>query len=175
MRVLAVLLLAPVLAVPGTATATAVASPPSATATPTGVAQTEVLSEPDALRIEANSGLTLQWLESYGEPPRGEVTASWIDGVLHLRGEQRGTDGAFVRIDGVVTRIEPRRFQFRGRIAYDLPPVAYEFNGPQVTERRRCELDGDFAFFASGQRRYWRWQQMEACGNGTTDYVDLYF
>jgi hypothetical protein len=138
-------------------------------------AKTEVLSEPDALRIEANSGLTLQWLESYGTPPRGEVQASWIDGALHLRGEQRGTGGAFVRIDGVVTRIEQRRFQFKGRIAYDLPPVAYEFDGPQRTEHRRCELDGDFEFFASGQRRYWRWQQMEACGNGTTDYVDLFF
>ncbi|MGL6291049.1 MAG: hypothetical protein ACRC2H_10210 [Silanimonas sp.] len=137
--------------------------------------KTEVLSEPDALRIEGNSGLTLQWLESYGAPPRGEVTASWINGVLQLRGEQQGSDGAYVRIDGVVTRIEARRFQFRGRLSYNLPPVAYEYLGPQVTEHRRCDVEGDFEFFASGQRRYWRWQQMEACGNGTTDYIDLYF
>ena len=39
---------------------------------------------------------------------------------------------------------------------------------------RRCERNGDFEFRATGKRKYWRLQQMEACG-GLTDYVDVYY
>ena len=39
---------------------------------------------------------------------------------------------------------------------------------------RRCERTGDYEFRATGKRKYWRMQKMEACG-GLTDYVDVYY
>lgn len=115
-------------------------------------------------RLRANSGITLQWI-GFETPRRGTLRASWANGLLHLAGGQRAAgDAGRLALDGDVVRIGARSFTFRGRILITDTPDA----------GRRCVRDGTFEFRATGQRRYWRLQQMEAC-DGLTDYVDIYF
>ncbi|HTU10392.1 MAG TPA: hypothetical protein VMG08_05780 [Allosphingosinicella sp.] len=115
-------------------------------------------------RLRRNSGLTLQWL-GFETARRGHVVAQMNGGLLHLSGLQRARGGSGrVTLDGDVLRINPRSFTFRGRIVItDAPDPG-----------RNCVRDGIFEFRATGQRRYWRLQQMEQC-DGLTDYVDIYF
>ena len=61
-------------------------------------------------------------------------------------------------------RISPRSFTFRGRIVITDAP----------DRGRNCVRDGTYEFRATGQRRYWRLQDIEAC-DGLADYVDIYF
>jgi len=115
-------------------------------------------------RLRRNSGITLQWI-SFETAQRGHIVAQMNGGLLHLSGSQRarGASGR-VTLDGDVLRINPRSFIFRGRIVItDVPDPG-----------RNCVRDGAFEFRATGQRRYWRLQQMEQC-DGLTDYVDIYF
>lgn len=113
-------------------------------------------------RLRANSGITLQWI---GWDRRGHVAVTERDGLVHLSGEQREQAGPDrLTLDGDVLRIDGDSFAFRGRIMIaDSPDVG-----------RLCERDGDFEFFVTQNRRYWRLQEMEVC-DGLTDYVDIYF
>jgi hypothetical protein len=115
-------------------------------------------------RLRRNSGLTLQWI-SFENPGRGHVVAQMNGGLLHLNGYQAARNGTGrVTIDGDVVRINPRSFFFRGSIIItDTPDVG-----------RNCVREGLYEFRATGQRRYWRLQNFEACG-GLADYVDIYF
>jgi hypothetical protein len=115
-------------------------------------------------RLLRNSGITLQWI-SFENPGRGHVVAQLNGGLLHLNGYQQARNGrGRVTIDGDVVRINPRSFFFRGRIVITDAPDA----------GRNCVREGLFEFRATGQRRYWRLQDIEAC-DGLADYVDIYF
>lgn len=115
-------------------------------------------------RLRRNSGITLQWI-SFENPGRGHVIAQMNGGLLHLNGYQQARNGrGRVTLDGDVVRINPRSFFFRGRIVItDAPDVG-----------RNCVREGLYEFRATGQRRYWRLQNIEAC-DGLADYVDIYF
>jgi hypothetical protein len=115
-------------------------------------------------RLRRNSGITLQWI-SFETPGRGHVVAQLNGGLLHLNGSQTAANGrGQVTIDGDVLRINPRSFFFRGRIVItDTPDPG-----------RNCIREGTYEFRATGQRRYWRLQDIEAC-DGLADYVDIYF
>jgi len=115
-------------------------------------------------RLRHNSGITLQWI-GFETPERGHVTVSERGGLVHLRASQseRGGGGR-LEVEGDVLSIEARSFTFRGRIVITGTP----------DPGRECVRDGEFEFRATGARRYWRLQQMEAC-DGLTDYIDIYF
>ena len=121
------------------------------------------VSDPSALaRLRRNAGITLQWISwDY----RGRVRVSEVAGRVHLSGSQRARRGAGrLELDGDVVEIGASGFTFRGHIGIiDTPDPG-----------RACMRDGDFEFRITGQRRYWRLQQMEQC-DGLTDYVDIYF
>jgi hypothetical protein len=115
-------------------------------------------------RLRRNSGITLQWI-SFESPARGHVVAQMNGGLLHLSGSQSARNGpGRVTLDGDVLRINPRSFTFRGRIAITDAP----------DRGRHCVRDGIYEFRATGQRRFWRLQDFEAC-DGLADYVDIYF
>ena len=124
-----------------------------------------VIGDASALRrLQGNSGMTLQWI-GFDTPVRGRVIVRTEGGTVHLSGAQQAAQGAGrVTIEGDVRTIDARSFTFHGRIAITDTPDA----------GRRCLRDGTFVFRATGQRRYWRLQQMEAC-DGLTDYVDIFF
>ena len=144
------------------AATSAPAAPPPPAAAP---GERTIVNDRTALaRLRRNSGITLQWI-SFESPGRGFVVAQMNGGLLHLNGSQsaRSGDGR-VTIDGDVIRINPRSFFFRGRIVItDAPDPG-----------RNCVREGTYEFRATGTRRYWRLQYIEAC-DGLADYVDIYF
>ncbi len=145
-----------------TATGVAAASAPAAPAAP---GEQTIVNDLTALaRLRRNSGITLQWI-SFENPGRGHVVAQMNGGLLHLNGSQIARNGrGQVTVDGDVTRINPRSFIFRGRIVItDAPDLG-----------RNCVREGTYEFRATGQRRYWRLQDFEAC-DGLADYVDIYY
>ena len=127
-------------------------------------ARTVVTDRAALARLLRNSGITLQWI-SFESPARGHVVARMRGGLLHLSGSQTARTGnGRVTLDGDVLRIDARSFTFRGRIVItDAPDPG-----------RNCVRDGTYEFRATGTRRYWRLQAIEAC-DGLADYVDVYF
>ncbi len=141
------------------ATGTMAQSPPPAPGERTIVNDRTALN-----RLRRNSGITLQWI-SFEYAQRGHVVAQMNGGLLHLSGSHSARNGpGRVALDGDVIRINPRSFFFRGRIVITDAP----------DRGRNCVRDGTYEFRVTGQRRYWRLQDFEAC-DGLTDYVDIYF
>ena len=141
--------------------ATGIAAP----AAPPAPGERTIVNDPTALgRLRRNSGITLQWI-SFENPGRGRLVAQMNGGLLHLNGSQVAQNGrGQVTLDGDVIRINPRSFFFRGRIVItDAPDLG-----------RNCVREGTYEFRATGQRRYWRLQDFEAC-DGLADYVDIYY
>lgn len=124
------------------------------------VQKTEIRDQAAYERLRNNSGVSLQWLWT---DTRGHLTARDDRDVVSLEGGQINGEGS-LEISGDVVSISADRFIFRGTILI--------LNAPD--KGRRCERKGDFEFRATGKRKYWRLQQMEACG-GLTDYVDIYY
>lgn len=122
---------------------------------------TEVKDQAALARLLRSSGMTLQWI---GWDKRGPIKAKWDGNVVHISGRQAGPNGGLVRIEGDVVAIEKDYFIFRGTILIlDAPDM-----------NRICDRTGNYEFRITKNRKYWRLQQMEACG-GLTDYVDIYF
>ena len=133
--------------------------------TPPAPGERTVVSDRTALnRLRRNSGITLQWI-SFDHAQCGHVVAQMNGGLLHLNGSHaaRGGPGRLT-LDGDVLRISMRSFLFRGRIAITDAP----------DRGRNCVREGTYEFRATGQRRFWRLQDFEAC-DGLADYVDIYF
>ncbi|MGS1010885.1 hypothetical protein [Achromobacter anxifer] len=151
---------APAMAVPPIKAHGAPAAAPAAAA-PSGSAQkTDIQNQAAYERLLNNSGITLQWLWS---AQRGHLTATDENDVVRIEGTQANHEGT-LKIKGDIVSIASDRFIFRGTILIlDAPDKG-----------RRCERNGEFEFRATGKRKYWRLQQMEACG-GLTDYVDVYY
>ncbi|WP_424811429.1 hypothetical protein [Roseococcus sp. YIM B11640] len=126
------------------------------------VTRTEVADARALQRLRHNSGLSLQWISwDY----RGQLRMEETGELLRLRGSQqeRGGPGR-LEIDGAVTHIDQTGFTFQGRVVIRQAPP----------DRAECVRDGTLHFRITGNRRYWRMQEMEACA-GLTDYVDIYF
>jgi hypothetical protein len=85
------------------------------------------------------------------------ITLQWISFESPARGH------VVARMNGGL-RIDARSFTFRGRIVITDAP----------DRDRNCVRDGTYEFRVTGQRRYWRLQEMTVC-DGLTDYVDIYF
>ncbi|WYX36343.1 hypothetical protein WJ966_05085 [Achromobacter xylosoxidans] len=134
---------------------------PAAAQAPAGTEQkTEIKSQAAYERLLHNSGISVQWLWT---DARGKLNAVDDNDVVRLEGGHTNENGS-VTIKGQVLSISADRFTFRGTILIvDAPDKG-----------RRCERTGDYEFRATGKRKYWRLQQMEACG-GLTDYVDIYY
>lgn len=127
---------------------------------PGAVQKTDIQNQAAYERLMNNSGISLQWLWS---AQRGQLTATDENNVVRIDGTQANFEGT-LKIKGDIVSIASDRFIFRGTILIlDAPDKG-----------RRCERNGEFEFRATGKRKYWRLQQMEACG-GLTDYVDVYY
>lgn len=125
--------------------------------------RTEVRDRAALDRLRRNSGISLQWIS--WDNSRGHVRLEEAGGLFRLVGsqQQRGGPGR-LEIDGVLLVVEGNSFTFQGRVAMRQAPQ----------DRAECLRDGTLHFRVTGTRRYWRMQEMEACG-GLTDYVDIYF
>jgi hypothetical protein len=110
--------------------------------------------------------LQLQWISWFEPKKSGDLTVTDRQGLLVIQGAQRDPrTGDFVEVDGIVTRVEDRTFDFRGRIVTRVSHI----NGGEP-----CLREGDMTFAIKGKRRFWRLQQMDNPCDGVTDYVDIF-
>lgn len=82
-----------------------------------------------------------------------------------IEGEQKDKENNYVTIKGTFLA-KGRELKFNGKI---VSKISY------VNHGEPCERNGLVIFKASGQRKYWRLQQMLNCDGISTDYIDIYF
>ena len=128
--------------------------------------RTDVNNAAAARLLLGRHKLSLQWV---GWDYFGLATVTNKRGTYSLKGEQKGrgiSKGSSVTIDGVITTIDAKEFEFRGKIVTLVT---------HINEGRPCVRDGEFTFKITGKRKYWRLQQMDSPCDTATDYVDIYF
>jgi hypothetical protein len=97
----------------------------------------------------------------------GKATVTERNGSLFIKGEQRGRGSDdYVTMDGVITRVDAKEFTFEGDI---VTRVSHINNGEP------CKRSGEMTFRVTGNRRYWRLQQMDNPCDEAADYVDVFF
>ncbi len=97
----------------------------------------------------------------------GSAIVSNKNGVFYLKGEQKQRKGSdFVKVDGVITKIDAKEFLFDGEIVMQ---VSHINNGEP------CTRTGEMTFAITKNRKYWRLQEMNNPCDGVTDYVDIFF
>ena len=150
----------------------AVPAIPAASRTVEKAAEKTAVSDPHSKALLLGKhGLRLQWL---GDNSLGAAVVTDKDGLLELAGREdckvsEGPGmGDFLEIAGVVTKINPKSFVFKGKITSKV----YFLN-----EGKPCTREGVFDFRITGQRHYWRILQKEhGCGDtSSVDYIDLLF
>ena len=130
------------------------------------VAQDKTLVNDNNARrmLQGRHKISLQWI-SWDH--FGSATVTNRRGTYYLKGEQKGRGNTdFVKVDGVITRIDGKEFGFDGKITTQISHI----NGG-----RPCERTGEMTFRITGKRKYWRLMEMDNPCDGVTDYVDIYF
>ncbi|MGB7200730.1 MAG: hypothetical protein WBD16_00530 [Pyrinomonadaceae bacterium] len=109
--------------------------------------------------------LSLQWISwDYF----GRVNVTNKGGVYYLKGEQKGRGNTdFVRVEGVITRIDAKEFWFDGKVTTQVS---------HINDGMPCVRDGeDIVFRITGKRKYWRMTEIDNPCDAVADYVDIYF
>lgn len=97
----------------------------------------------------------------------GKATVTEKNGVLFIKGEQRGRgNDDSVTMDGVIKQIDAKEFTFEGEIITRISHIA---------KGEVCKRSGEMTFRITGNRRYWRLQQMNNPCDEAADYVDIFF
>lgn len=116
-------------------------------------------------RVIGRHMLSLQWI-SWDYFGSCDIKRQ-ADGTLTCKGEQLSKQNDdYLRIDGTIEIVDAKHLKFTGTIVMSIHHIQ---NGEE------CLREGTFDFVATGNRRYWRMQQMENPCDGCTDYVDIYF
>lgn len=126
---------------------------------------TEEQREAFVRNIEGTHMCSLQWIswKKFGSV----ILERNPDGTLSCTGGQKSTTtDDYLKLDGVVTVINPLHLKFKGKI---ITCVSHINKGKPVVR------DGEFNFTVAGQRRYWRMREMNNPEDGCCDYVDIYF
>jgi len=130
------------------------------------VALPAVAPQPDAPTLGARHPLTLQWIS--WEPDQWgaiEVTPN-DDGTYRVQGRQDGPDGDYVSLQGTIVVVDPAHLRFDGVV---------ETRISHINAGTPCVRAGEVDFVATGDRRFWRMQDLINCDGAVTDYVDIYF
>ena len=107
---------------------------------------------------------SLQWI-SWDYFGKAIVTEK--NGSLFIKGEQRGRgNDDYVTMDGVITRVDAKGFTFEGDIVTRVS---------HINKGEPCKRSGEMTFRITGNRRYWRLQQMDNPCDEAADYVDIFF
>ncbi|TCC86950.1 hypothetical protein EZ428_22350 [Pedobacter frigiditerrae] len=116
------------------------------------------------VNIKRTIPISLQWI-GFQNQGKAEVVKQ-SDGSFTISGEQTNSSNEFLKINGKIKRVSDTQISFMGTI------ITYvKINNKGVP----CEKTGDQLFLKTGDRKYYRLQQMENCSGGKVlDYVDLY-
>lgn len=107
--------------------------------------------------------VTLQWI---GWDKPGSVKVEPIEGDWYsIKGGQENTSGQYLKIEGKIKRITEKELLFDGKIITKVTGI---------NSGEPCLKNGEQTFFAKGDRKYFRLQNMTNCEGGTVDYVDIY-
>ena len=108
--------------------------------------------------------ITLQWI-SWDKP--GEVALEPLDDNWYsITGSQKNKYGDELKIEGKIRRLSEKKLEFEGEI---ITKVSANNNGEP------CIKNGKQLFYAKGNRKYFRLQNMINCEeNMLLDYVDIY-
>ena len=113
--------------------------------------------------------LSLQWISwtyfGYVDFVKTDFNTYSISGYQDGNKSKGECDGCYLKINGVIKKINDKELQFTGRIESS---VSYIQNGLP------CIKEGNYTFKSTQGRKYWRLQEMDGC-EGVTDYVDIYF
>jgi hypothetical protein len=126
--------------------------------------KTEISSPKAKAMLVGKHRLSLQWISwDYF----GTAIVTQRRGTLWLRGKQTGrANGDYLIVDGVITSIDSKEFKFDGKV---LTKVSHINGG------KPCTREGEMTFKITGNRRYWRLQEMASPCDTATDYVDIFF
>ena len=131
------------------------------------LAKTVVTSQRAKRMLLGKHWLTLQWI-SWQDFGIARVVEK--DGQLYLTGVQRGRPGKgkndYLKVKGLIERVDARRFVFRGVIVTRV----YHIN-----KGRPCVRRGRMVFAVTKRRKFWRLMQMKNPCDVATDYVDIFF
>ncbi|MDL2216114.1 hypothetical protein LJB81_00105 [Desulfovibrio sp. OttesenSCG-928-M14] len=107
---------------------------------------------------------SLQWIS---HEKFGTATVTRKDGGLFIDAQQK-LDGNYVTLQGDIKIVDAREFTVTGDL---VTRVSY------VNQGNECARNGTFTFKATGNRKYWRMQEMKnPCDKeGPLDYVDVFF
>lgn len=108
--------------------------------------------------------ITLQWI-GWNNP--GEATLEPLDDNWYsISGSQKNKYGDELKIEGKIRRLNEKKLEFEGVI---FTKTSYNNNGEP------CIKNGKQLFYAKGNRKYFRLQNMTNCEeNMLLDYVDIY-
>lgn len=97
----------------------------------------------------------------------GKATVTEKNGSLLIKGEQRGRgNDDYVTMAGVITRVDAKEFTFEGDIITRIS---------HINKGEPCKRTGEMIFRITGNRKYWRLQQMDNPCDEAADYVDIFF
>ena len=117
----------------------------------------------EAKAIIGSHSFGLQWIDGVG---KAKITEH--EGRLKIQGKYQKSED-YIEIDGYLEYVNAKELIFDGIIK---SKVSYINSGEE------CIKDGTYTFKSTKNRKYWRLQEMANCednGNGSVDYVDLYF
>jgi hypothetical protein len=126
--------------------------------------RTVVNSQAAANMLIGRHRLSLQWISwDYF----GTATVTNKQGVYSIKGQQKGRGNSdLLTIEGIVVSINAKEFTFEGKITTTVS---------HINSGKRCVRQGDFTFKITGQRKYWRMQEIDNPCDEAADYVDIYF
>jgi hypothetical protein len=126
--------------------------------------KTEVSSAKAKAMLLGKHRLSLQWI-SWDYFGTAGVTEK--SGTLRLTGRQASRRNAdYLIIDGIIASVDSREFKFDGKIVTKIG---------HINSGEPCVRQGEMTFKITGNRRYWRLQEMNNPCDALTDYVDIYF
>lgn len=126
--------------------------------------KTVIKDQAAKMKLLGQHKLSLQWI-SWDYFGKAVVTDN--KGVMRVKGEQKSRkDEDYLKIDGLITMVDTKEFKFNGTI---IVRVSY-INGGEP-----CKREGEMTFRITGNRKYWRLQEMDNPCDQVTDYVDIFF
>ncbi len=110
---------------------------------------------------------SLQWI-SWDYFGNAKITPTATPNEYKIEGIQKSKEhkGDYVKINGTLTAVNAKHLIFNGTVETKVHHSNYG---------QPCVRTGKFNFKATGNRKYWRLQEMENPCDGVTDYVDIFF
>lgn len=107
--------------------------------------------------------LSLQWI-GWDKPGTATIIPA-ENGWYTITGKQEKNED-YLKINGRIRPLNERELEFIGEIE---TLITHLNNG------QPCLKTGKKSFKATGDRQYWRLQDMNNCEGSTLDYIDIYF